>query len=165
MQFLGVPSLLLLPGVLTVLTCLAGYSLATWTKAPDWKAPGLLVLAVTLSSIYALKYPYITKHVLSERRDYLRGYALQDVAYIWGGSIVVGLVAGLGGAGMFWLAEGVRRCRARKLQPTPGESPIEVLPSSVAIGLISGYAWSRSALMDRASPRPKRRYYWHCRLA
>jgi hypothetical protein len=97
---LGVPSFLLLPGFLMVVTfalltkigkseTLQGESLL---KAGT--NPYLWVIAITLSGVMAfLIYPTFTKWLLKVRRDYLVGYGLYDVILVWLTSIFTGLAA------------------------------------------------------------------------
>lgn len=105
MQLLGIPSLLLMPGVLTLITLFSAATFLTRTKQIDWKNPILIVVVVTLSFIYAFSYPQVVKHFGPER-DYLRGYDLKDVVYLWCGSIIIGLLVSLIYTGVYWLFRG-----------------------------------------------------------
>jgi hypothetical protein len=123
MQLLGIPSLLLLPGILTVLGFVAAWAPLTQLSGPDWKNPGLLLLAIGLSFGYAFAYPYAVQWVLHQARDYLHGYDLRDIIYVWTGSIAIGvalaIIASLGYWG--WIAW--RYVQRRRTQPTEMDTP------------------------------------------
>jgi hypothetical protein len=92
MQFLGIPSLLLLPGALMILTFITVLPRFTLRPPIDWKNPSLLVAAVLLSFAAGYLYPCVTKYWLGTERNYLRGYDMSDVGYLWIGSIAIAAV-------------------------------------------------------------------------
>lgn len=94
---LGVPSFLLLPGILMLITfsvlwrsqlLMAADTNQSLSKdgATLAKMPEFWVAAITLSGIMAIAYPR-----LFGGRFYLEGYSLEDVASIWMISVLVGL--------------------------------------------------------------------------
>jgi hypothetical protein len=110
--------------ILTFLTVLP------WlTKLPevDWKKPALLLLAVLLSFAAAYVYPVVTQRWGGLARDYLRGYELRDVVYVWAGSMAAGLIAVVVTAVVFWIGVGIHRWRTRKNNPQSGDQPIDIL--------------------------------------
>jgi hypothetical protein len=123
MQLLGIPSLLLLPGILTVLGFIAAWALLTGLSGPDWKNPGLLLLAIGLSFGYAFVYPYAVQWVLHQARDYLHGYDLRDIIYVWAGSIAVGVALAILASLGYWGWIGWRYLQRRRTQPTETDTP------------------------------------------
>ena len=81
MQLFGLPSFLLLPGMLTLTAF--GFGWAWVVSRPggkfplDWKTPGFLVFAITLSGLAAFLYPRLGSWFGAT--DYLRGFNLADV--------------------------------------------------------------------------------------
>src|SRR6185295_10032236 len=90
------------------------------------KNPGLLVIAISLSFAYAYFYPSVTAD-LGARRDYLRGYDLQDVIYLWSGSIALGIAAAALIAIIYWILIGCQLGLGRLLEPTTEAQPLDVL--------------------------------------
>jgi hypothetical protein len=91
LQLLGIPSFLVLPGFLMLGSWLA---IRRWLMGtPVSAAEGTAIptrefwlIALTLSLVTALIYPHMTG------RNYLRGYGLIDVVYVWLGSILVAAI-------------------------------------------------------------------------
>jgi hypothetical protein len=133
---LGVPTFLVLPGFLMIVT----FSLL-WRYAPSRNLPKerkfqieaktaeFWLIAVSLSILTALAYPWITSK-LGERRSYLGGYDLVDVVRVWTASIA--------SAALFFLilvaiaarraAQAAKREAARNaLIPAAGDAPVEIL--------------------------------------
>ncbi len=86
---IGVPTFLLLPGFL----CIVMFGLC-WNhiakRSPitmDLKDGTFWTLAVTLSLLAMSVYPMITN------RDYLSGYGLKDIKFVWFGASLAGVVA------------------------------------------------------------------------
>ena len=127
LQFLGIPSLLLLPGVLMILTFLTVLPWLTQWPEIDWKKPALLLLAVLLSFGAAYAYPTATQRWGGLARDYLRGYELRDVIYVWVGSMAIGLGAVVAVSILYWIGRGVRWVIARQNEPQPGDQPLDIL--------------------------------------
>jgi hypothetical protein len=133
MQFLGIPSLLLLPGALIILTYMTLLPFFTGGPEIDWKRPGLLLGAVILSFASAWLYPRATSQ-FGTSRDYLRGYDLEDIIYLWSSSIGTGALAALTVAGTQWGKNKIKAClaeRARKNEefnnPLTTDGPLEIL--------------------------------------
>ena len=100
---LQIPSLLLLPGLLVVISFFAvwnsGRSAATGSDvlsrvAFAW-SPWLWIVAITTSGFIVFVYPYLTSYFGNVRRDILYGYSLKDLVWVWIGSIVAGVGAAL----------------------------------------------------------------------
>ncbi|MGD0104734.1 MAG: hypothetical protein ABSC06_11925 [Rhodopila sp.] len=127
LQLVGIPSLLLAPGVLAILTGIAAWGLFAGQKAVDLKqVPILLVIAVVLSFGAALLYPILTERYLGVRRDYLLGYDMRDVVYVWVGSMAVGgLFGGVPGLSV-WIVRAVQR-HCQRLLPSPTDNALNVL--------------------------------------
>ena len=91
---LGVPSFLLLPGVVMV----ASFMLLWRWKWPQRDlqlkstSPDYWVIAIALSLLAAPFYAWITG-LFGTRRDYLAGFSLLDVFLVWFGSLLVGALA------------------------------------------------------------------------
>jgi hypothetical protein len=126
---LGVPTFLVLPGFLMVVT----FGLL-WKLSPSpsgqarkefplaAKSAELWLVAVSLSMLAAAVYPQITEH-FGGRRSYLEGYDLVDVIRVWTGSILVAVVA-------FLLQDAVVSriaAQRRKRIFSPGDLPLAVL--------------------------------------
>ena len=78
LKFLGIPSLLFLPGVLMLITwrflALRGKSDEEAKQyKPQWNTSDFWVIAVALSLITALTYPWLTVLVLTNSRNFLVG--------------------------------------------------------------------------------------------
>jgi hypothetical protein len=119
MQFLGIPSLLLLPGILMIITFAALFGALTHRPAIDAKQPILLVIAVLLSFLTVPIYPWFTRLTLGVPRNYLHGYDLEDVIYLWTMSIVLGAVVAI-------IAAAIDRWLWNR-QPHETDKPIVVL--------------------------------------
>ncbi|HWM91344.1 MAG TPA: hypothetical protein VN493_11305 [Thermoanaerobaculia bacterium] len=126
---LGVPTFLVLPGFLMVVT----FSLL-WKLAPSRsgqarkefpvaaKSAEFWLVAVSLSMLAAALYPRVTER-LGARRSYLEGYDLADVIRVWTASILVAAVA-------FVLLDTLAAWRAAQKQKrvfNPGDGPLAVL--------------------------------------
>lgn len=126
---LGVPTFLVLPGFLMVVT----FGLL-WKLAPSpseqarkefplaAKSAEFWLVSVSLSMLAAAAYPQITE-LFGGRRSYLEGYDLVDVIRVWTGSILVAAVA-------FLLQDAVASRMAaqrRKRTFSPGDRPLAVL--------------------------------------
>lgn len=127
MQFLGIPSLLLLPGILAIIAFTTTFALLMRRTATDWKQPGLLLIAIVLSFFAALIYPVITGLILGMAHDYLHGYDLRDVIYLWIGSIGTGFAAAVIVAVISWFVARRSDTHKRQFDPNPHDTQIEVL--------------------------------------
>jgi len=150
LQATTIPSVMLLPGFLFV-TALA--LLINWSgrKAPldldllDFKKPGFWLVAITVSLIFILFYPFLTGPLISAilrrpmvARDYLQGYGFNDILMLWLGALLAALVAFVGGVALAWIWREGRggiaafrawreRERRAPLVPTPDDSPLLAL--------------------------------------
>ncbi|MGA2503173.1 MAG: hypothetical protein ABSG01_03685 [Anaerolineales bacterium] len=98
LTLLGVPSILVLPGFLMVVTFLWLWS---WKPEPkttiDAKDPRFWLAAITLSMGMAALYPHLTgllvkMGLLDQVRDYLSGFGLVDIVLLWVISILVAVI-------------------------------------------------------------------------
>jgi hypothetical protein len=132
LTLLGIPSLLFLPGALVVTTFLIVWSIG---KTSDARKDFVLqpatsqfwVVAVALSLLAAILYPYLTRIFPGESRDYLVSYGFEDFAYIYGWAIAVGLAAFVA----FRAVAGFKRLwsylRAKWHAPQVGDRPLPIL--------------------------------------
>jgi hypothetical protein len=127
LQFLGIPSLLLLPGVLMILTFLTVWPWLTRLPEVDWKKPALLLLAVIFSFVAASVYPKVTQYWGGLARDYLRGYELRDVVYVWAGSMAVGFIFVVLTAIGYWICMGLYRYFVSTNEPQTTDQPLDIL--------------------------------------
>ena len=135
LKLMGVPSFLLLPGFLALATF--GF---LWARiAPKKKILDPLsveekaLLAVSLSFLTAFVYPF-----LAHGRNYLNGYGLRDVVWVWFGSIGFAMAAWIvasGSRAMYARAQRLkaeRQARAdadavNRRMPTKNDSPSKML--------------------------------------
>lgn len=135
----GVPSLLILPGVLMLLTV----KLLWRSDGSQGEFPVKVtsaeagLIAVTLSLLTALVYPVVTGWA-GVPRNYLEGYELWDVMWVWFGSVVVaaaGYLLVVGGTRL-WTRAASELEAWRKRRRTPSdEDPIAVLRMLNRLGL------------------------------
>jgi hypothetical protein len=123
---LGVPSFLILPGVLMIITY-AMLSRFGDAKTGDDDSllkiganPQFWVIAITLSIFMALLYPAITGLLYKVRRNYIGAYGLKDVVNIWFISILIGVVAR-------GLVYAYKMLVAMYYTPSENDSPIKIL--------------------------------------
>jgi hypothetical protein len=94
---IGIPTFLFLPGFLMLTTIAllwkAGKPKAEKENFP-FKAntPDFYLIAITISMAAFAAYPWLTKHFTKVRRDFTEAYGLQDVVWVWFGSIIAGLL-------------------------------------------------------------------------
>jgi hypothetical protein len=135
MSLLGVPSFLLLPGALTVISFFLIFTLGTAAAQFDWKNPKFLFFAVTLSFAYAVIYPLLVAHVGWLSFDYVHGYNVYDAAVLWVGSIIIGAaVAGLARLiGFIWTRRQERRADSerQRMEPFSTDEPLDILAKLV----------------------------------
>lgn len=139
LKVLQIPSFLVLPGALAVLTIGLLWQLFSESSKKDkfpltFKNENFWLVAITISMGIAFIYPHFTQWCLNERRDYLYGYGLKDVVWVWLLGIGVGLLACIIftlGLRMYRL--GVRlhgqlkERKVRKNYPTAQDSPKTLL--------------------------------------
>ncbi len=93
LKILGVPVFLFLPGFLMALVFMILWkSVHPKSGQYDVMKPGFWVSAISLSILAGMFYPGVTDFFGNER-NYLYGYGLVDILYVWGGSLVAGLMA------------------------------------------------------------------------
>jgi hypothetical protein len=103
LTLVGVPSLLVLPGFLMLTTF--GFLWRNAAPRKDFplaaRSPEFWTAAVALSAFAAVLYPYITGWLADRSRNYLQGYGLRDVVWVWIGSVLfggLGYLVWMGGA-------------------------------------------------------------------
>ena len=93
LDLLGIPAFFLLPGYLMMLAFQIlwerGKTSEEGEKFPSPKSSKFLFMAISLSSLMAVLYPQATRLLIGVRRDYLYGYGLVDIFYVWYGSILL----------------------------------------------------------------------------
>jgi hypothetical protein len=126
---LGVPTFLVLPGFLIIVTLGLLWRLAPSRHLPqerkfpiEAKSAEFWLIAVSLSIVTALAYPAITS-MLGERRSYLGGYDLVDVVRVWTASIASATLAFL----IFVAFVARKAARREALIPSAGDTPVELL--------------------------------------
>jgi hypothetical protein len=147
LQATGIPSLMLLPGFLFLitLTLIVKY---TWKKSLldlDFKKPEFWYIAITISLLAVWGYPTLTGPFLSRvlgqpmsSRDLLQGYGFNDILLLWLGAVVFGLLVWAVGSTLLYMALKVReaqaadrarqeRQRRERLIPTRNDLPLIIL--------------------------------------
>ncbi|MCX6583710.1 MAG: hypothetical protein NT166_26340 [Candidatus Aminicenantes bacterium] len=124
LKLLGVPSFFLLPGFLMLTTFL-------WLWAHLWvmkeqknfdikvTEPIFWVIAILFSLINVPLYSKITG-LFGNPRNYLIAYGLKDIAYVWGGSIAIGVIACL-------LGKAITERKKKKRIPSEKDQPVDIL--------------------------------------
>jgi hypothetical protein len=94
----AIPSFLVLPGFLIMGIWLGCRRLLT-AGTTEMPVRDFWIVAISLSIVAAKVYPYLTgilTGILTDhKRDYLQGYGLIDLVYVWTGSILFGLLFAL----------------------------------------------------------------------
>jgi hypothetical protein len=126
---LGVPSFLLLPGVLIVLTvelCWRRFWPRKKDQIPTPTTHDFWLVAITLSLIVILLVPWVSR-LFGRSRNILRGYSLTDIMWIWFSSVVAALpLYGLGCA-IRAIVNAVKRKSYYKRTFSPYDGPLNVL--------------------------------------
>jgi hypothetical protein len=128
----GVPSFLILPGFLMFLTAsMLWRFVEPRTEFPlKVKSAEAGLIAVTLSLLVAIMYPVVTGWS-GARRNYLEGYELTDVMWVWFGSVAIaaaGYFLVVGGRNLVVrLMEAYKAWAKHRLVPSTGDTPITVL--------------------------------------
>ncbi|NNJ11632.1 hypothetical protein EKD04_014955 [Chloroflexales bacterium ZM16-3] len=95
-DLLAIPSLLVLPGFLIMLTLKSlwqnGKTEEERKKFPKTTDAEFWLVALTLSGIMAFLYPHVTEYAGWGRRDYLTGYGITDIALVWIISIIFAIL-------------------------------------------------------------------------
>lgn len=132
LNLLGVPSLLLLPGFLLLITWRMLHSVLAASGADGFrlkpKEADFWAVAIALSLCFSFAYPWLTETLLPEgRRDYLVAYGLQDLVYVYTAAIALGLLCFLGGRLVVVAVESIAAARLARSQPLPGDTPLAIL--------------------------------------
>ena len=134
LNLLGVPSLLLLPGFLLLITWRMLQSMLAASGAEGFrlkpKEADFWAVAIALSLCFSFAYPWLTETLLPEgRRDYLVAYGLQDLVYVYTAAIVLGLLCFIGGRLVVHVVECIAAARLERSghePPIPGWKRMEV---------------------------------------
>jgi hypothetical protein len=121
---IGVPSFLLLPGFLIIVSFRM-----LWTgvspKQPldlEPKSAEFWLMAILLSLGAAFLYPLLTGW-LGQPRNYIEGYGLRDIVNVWFGSVGLGIALWA-----FWVGGSELKARLRAQHiPSPDDGPIQIL--------------------------------------
>jgi hypothetical protein len=127
LTLLGVPSFLILPGFLMTMTL--GWLWKNVKPKQDFlkvKEAEFWFLSITLSLLTVYAYPAITR-ALHVPRDYLQGYGLIDIVWVWLGSIVTTAVAYAVVALLIVAGKSGYNIWMRRQTPVKGDTPISIL--------------------------------------
>ncbi|MCP4326892.1 MAG: hypothetical protein GY791_00435 [Alphaproteobacteria bacterium] len=139
LNLLGVPSLLLLPGFLLLITWRilqavrpsdgAGEFFLKPTEADFW------AVAIALSLGFAFAYPWLTWLLLpGGERNYLISYGLRDLVYVYSAAIVLGILT----FGLWRLQAAIRaKLAAAELArtvPVAGDGEVDIVQKLAAAG-------------------------------
>ncbi len=128
LPLLGVPTILLLPGVLMLATL--GLLWRVWPRGTFWLPPteaGFWPVAVTLSGLAIIVYQWRTGS------SFLEAYSLTDIWHLWMGSIGCALFAWALWGALYLL----QRLLATRYTPKEGDTALQTLHKLVAVGLTS----------------------------
>lgn len=137
----GVPSFLVLPGLLIVVAIRWIRGMVKKPLALDHKSPEFWILAILFSLGAAYLYP-LAANQIGLSLNYLSSYGLGDVLIIWSVSLVVGLLLGA----MWHLIEwGIGWIYRWLFLPKPNDTPRDVLRKlgRRRVGLVLPYALVR----------------------
>jgi hypothetical protein len=133
LKALAVPSFLFLPGFLMVASVGLLWKLSRSEREFPLKLgdPEFWLVAITLSILMALVYPWATQVLTGARRNYLEGYGLLDVIQVWLSSILLAALAYVGVLGtrnlVSRLIDWVRTVKRQRRTPSPDDSPLSLL--------------------------------------
>jgi hypothetical protein len=138
----GVPSFLVLPGLLIVVMVRLARRMVNKPWLTDHKSPEFWILAVIISLVAAYVYPLVTANLFGTPLNYLSTYGLGDVLVVWFASLGVGLLAGFLWNGIEWTLGWLYRWL---FLPKPTDTPRDVLIKlqRCRAGLILPYALVR----------------------
>ncbi len=135
LNLLGVPSLLLLPGFLFLITLrLLQVSLVAPVEgaALKPKEADFWAVAIALSIAFAFLYPWATEQLVPEgRRDYLIAYGLRDLVYVYAAAIILGCLVFFVWRILLWCASLYRAAQLRRCLPQAGDDPAAILQKLV----------------------------------
>ncbi|MBI2555913.1 MAG: hypothetical protein HYW13_00545 [Planctomycetes bacterium] len=162
LTLLGVPSFLVLPGFLMLVVAGQLWKLCMPSDKIEKfpfvvKSPEFWLLAITLSGAMAWVYPQATRVLCERPRDYLKGYDLTDVVYIWATSILFGAVV-MGVITCIW------KLKLWWKHPSEKDDPISLLKKLHRQGL--GVCPSRVRVKDKGELfllepwDPKKESFW-----
>lgn len=147
LKVLQIPSFLLLPGALAVMT--VGFlwrRFAAPARRENFPLPyqkeDFWLVAITVSIVIGFVYPFFTGWCLGEKRNYLYGYGVRDVVWVW----ILGIGAGLSASIVYTLGRKVRgffvqrheeaeEDQRRQDYPTAEDGPWDVLTKLQRQGL------------------------------
>lgn len=132
LNLLGVPSLLLLPGFLLLITWRMLHSMLVASGEAGFrlkpKEADFWAVAIALSLCFSFAYPWLTETLLPEgRRDYLVAYGLQDLVYVYAAAIALGLLCFLVGRLVVLVVERIAAARLARSLPLAADTPLAAL--------------------------------------
>jgi hypothetical protein len=138
-----IPSLLLLPGMLTVITIGMWHKFLRKNGQKDefplkFKDEAFWLVSITFSFVIAWAYPLLTELLLKSRRDYLYGYGIEDIALIWLFGIVLGVMLSIAAGVVLGLRNWYKAYRQSSMIPTRGDDPQTLLQKLDRQGLKIG---------------------------
>jgi len=143
LNLLGVPSLLLLPGFLLLITwrilrSLQGVPADTKLDLLKPKEADFWAIAIALSLGFAFVYPWVTQWLLPEgRRDYLVAYGLRDLVYVYSAAIVLGILIYGAWQLLYLAAAAYKTAQLARSVPSADDGAVAVLEKLVrAKGMI-----------------------------
>jgi hypothetical protein len=132
LNLLGVPSLLLLPGFLLLITWRMLHSMLAASGEAGFRLKpreaDFWAVAIALSLCFSFAYPWLTETLLpAGRRDYLIAYGLQDLVYVYTAAIALGLLCFLGGRLIALVLAKIAAARLARSQPLASDTPLAAL--------------------------------------
>jgi len=136
LNLLGVPSLLLLPGFLFLVTlrvlraAFAPAAEGAFDLKP--KEADFWAVAIALSLAFAFLYPWATERMVPEgRRDYLIAYGLRDLVYVYTAAIILGIAAFAVWRFFAWVAALLRARELARCMPHTNDGAVAILEKIV----------------------------------
>ncbi len=132
LTLLGIPAFFLLPGFLMIVAFRLLWSRGrTSDEAGRFPLPAasseFWFVAISLSLLMAMLYPWVTLLVIGARRNYLEAYGLGDVLNFWFGSIFLAVFSYLAYSGTKALLTCRRQEEMAGMTPAAKDGPLDTL--------------------------------------
>jgi hypothetical protein len=168
---LGVPSMLFLPGVLSLLAWQLLWSYGkTAQERQDYAMTAtsgtFWVVAVALSIIVALAYPWLVLAVFKHNRDYLSGYGLRDYVYVFALTIISACLVFLLWRLAVWIVAQVKAWLVVLNTPNMADTPLVILKKlarlreSIVFGQAHAAAGNAAQLVFVLEPWRQPAFLW-----